>query len=84
MSSNSRIWSEDEVRAIVEDYFDMLKLELSLQSYNKADRNRRLRERLDERSRGSVEFKHQNISAVLVKMGIPYIEGYKPKDNFQN
>ncbi|MCY4356502.1 MAG: DUF3883 domain-containing protein [Gammaproteobacteria bacterium] len=62
----------------------MLKLELSLQSYNKADRNRRLRERLDERSRGSVEFKHQNISAVLVKMGIPYIEGYKPKDNFQN
>src|SRR5207247_2008306 len=32
---------------------------------------------------GSIEFKHQNISAVLVSLGLPYIEGYKPRGNFQ-
>ena len=35
------------------------------------------------RSDGSVEFKHANISAVLVGRGLPYIEGYKPRGNFQ-
>ena len=29
------------------------------------------------------EFKHQNISAVLVNMGLPYIDGYKPARNYQ-
>ena len=33
---------------------------------------------LDGRSKGSIEFKHQNVSAVLVDMGLPYIDGYKP------
>jgi hypothetical protein len=38
---------------------------------------------LSRRSDGSVEFKHQNISAVLVEMGLPYVEGYKPRGNYQ-
>ena len=61
----------------------MLCLELRGQPYTKKDRNRRLREHLDARSHGSVEFKHQNISAVLDAMGLPYIEGYKPRGNVQ-
>jgi hypothetical protein len=36
------------------------------------------------RSHRSVEFKHQNISAVLDELGMPWIPGYKPKLNFQN
>jgi hypothetical protein len=30
-----------------------------------------------------VEFKHQNISAVLEELGLPWIPGYKPKRNYQ-
>jgi hypothetical protein len=36
------------------------------------------------RSRGSVEFKHQNISAVLDELGMPWIPGYKPRRNYQD
>jgi len=36
------------------------------------------------RSHRSVEFKHQNISAVLDELGMPWIPGYKPKRNYQN
>ncbi len=38
---------------------------------------------LDNRSKSSVEYKHQNISAVLIGMGLPYIDGYKPARNIQ-
>src|SRR5665213_916051 len=36
------------------------------------------------RSHRSVEFKHQNISAVLQELGLPWIPGYVPKNNYQN
>ena len=36
------------------------------------------------RTHRSVEFKHQNISAVLDELGMPWILGYKPKRNYQN
>ena len=52
----------------------MLCLELRGQPYTKKDHNRRLREFLDSRSPGSVEFKHQNISAVLDAMGFPTLK----------
>ena len=50
---------------------------------NKAEHNERLRRLLRNRSKGSVEFKHANISAVLTLHGYPYIDGYKPRFNFQ-
>lgn len=53
------------------------------QNYNKAERNRELQKLLSARSRGAIEFKHQNISAVMIEMGYPYVEGYKPRSNFQ-
>lgn len=76
-------WSQQEVEIIVEDYLAMLALELRGQDYNKAERNRDLQKLLPARSRGSIEFKHQNISAVMIEMGYPYVEGYKPRVNFQ-
>lgn len=36
------------------------------------------------RTHRSVEFKHQNISAVLDELGLPWIPGYMPKRNYQN
>jgi hypothetical protein len=75
-------WSDREIDLIVADYFDMLGMELARQPYVKAQRNAALQE-LTGRSRGSIEFKHQNISAVLLKLGMPWIQGYKPMANFQ-
>ena len=76
-------WNEQEIDLIVADYFDMLQMERAGKPYVKADRNRALQE-LTRRSRGSVEFKHQNISAVLLKLGMDWIPGYKPLRNYQD
>ena len=76
-------WSQNEVEIIVEDYLAMLALELRGENYNKAERNRELQKFLPKRSRGSIEFKHANISAVMIDMGYPYVDGYKPRSNFQ-
>lgn len=76
-------WRREEVEAAVQDYLNMLALERSGKPYNKKEHNRLLRKHLDARSHGSVEFKHQNISAVLDGMGFPYIDGYKPRPNVQ-
>jgi hypothetical protein len=76
-------WSPVEVDAAVADYFGMLAKDLRGEPYNKAEHNRRLQSLLLGRTRGSVERKHQNISAVLVELGYPYIDGYKPLGNYQ-
>ncbi len=76
-------WSRAEVEATVSDYFDMFEAELRGEPYNKARHNRRLQGVLEGRSRGAIERKHQNISAVLLELGLPYIPGYKPLGNYQ-
>jgi hypothetical protein len=38
---------------------------------------------LSDRTEGAFERKHQNISAILIEMGLPYIDGYKPLENYQ-
>lgn len=77
-------WSREEVEACVAAYLRMLTLELNGQHFVKSHHNKTLLEKLDQRSKQSVEFKHANISAVLVDLECPYIEGYKPRSNFQN
>lgn len=76
-------WSRLEVELIVADHLKMLAMELGGQSFNKAEHRRRLQALLPGRSNGSIEFKHCNISAVLIELGFPYIAGYKPRSNFQ-
>lgn len=76
-------WSREEVEATVGDYFAMLGDELAGLRVNKSEHNERLRRLLRNRSKGSVEFKHANISASLTLHGYPYINGYKPRFNFQ-
>src|SRR6266576_5554080 len=77
-------WSRLEVEATVADYFDMLALELRGEPFNKAEHNRNLARVLNGRTRGSIERKRQNISAVLIELGYPYIDGYKPLSNYQD
>lgn len=33
---------------------------------------------LNGRTAGAIEFKHQNIRAILIEQGFPYIDGYEP------
>lgn len=75
-------WSDSEVEAIVRDYFVMLEAEQSGRKFNKSKHRRGLMERIP-RSKGSIEWKHQNISAVLDSLGLPYVDGYKPRRNYQ-
>ena len=76
-------WSPREVAAIVADYLQMLTLELSGQQYNKSAHRRALADRLDGRSESSIEFKHRNISAVMLDLGYPPLRGYLPLFNYQ-
>jgi hypothetical protein len=76
-------WSRVEVEATVADYFNMLAAELVGVPYSKAAHRRKLVALLNNRSEQSVEFKHANISAVLIELGFPYISGYKPRANYQ-
>jgi hypothetical protein len=77
-------WTESEVRLVVSDYFAMLESELMGEPYKKSAHRKALIPKLSGRSDGSIEFKHQNISGALVEMGLPYIEGYKPRCNYQS
>ena len=76
-------WSNIEIELIISDYFNMLNSELSEKPYNKTEHRRNLQPLLNNRSEGSIEFKHQNISAVLAILGQPYIKGYLPRYNYQ-
>jgi Domain of unknown function (DUF3883) len=82
-AKSGTIWQDDELDLIVADYFIMLSADLSGQAYIKSRHSAALMAKIG-RSHRSVEFKHQNISAVLDKLGMPWIPGYKPKANFQN
>jgi hypothetical protein len=76
-------WTEEEIRAVVQDYFAMLRMDRSGVPYNKAEHNRALQQRLPGRSKGSIEYKYQNVSGVLYEEQFPYIPGYKPARNYQ-
>lgn len=76
-------WSRTEVDLAIADYLAMLSKDLRGDDYNKTAHRRALSLLLDNRSDGSIERKHQNISAVLISLGYPYIDGYKPLGNYQ-
>ncbi|MES1945277.1 hypothetical protein PC39_14207 [Salinisphaera sp. PC39] len=77
-------WAAEEVAAVVDDYLHMLTLELSGQHYVKSQHRQRLKAQLRGRSDGAIERKHQNISAIMIELGFPYVPGYKPLSNYQS
>lgn len=76
-------WSDDEVRATVQAYFEMLRLDAAGQPYVKAEFNAEVRTKLRGRTKAAVELKFQNISAVLDSLDLPFIPGYKPRGHAQ-
>lgn len=86
MADEERIgkpWCDDELDAIIADYFAMLAADLAGEPYVKSKHSAALMVQIG-RTHRSVEFKHQNISAVLDELGLPWIPGYMPKRNYQN
>lgn len=75
-------WSDVENDATVADYFEMLVKDVNGSGYSKAEHRRSLMKVVARPEKG-IEFKHQNISAVLLGLGQPWITGYKPAANFQ-
>ena len=75
-------WTESEVEACVKAYFENLTLELSNKPFVKAHIYRRLAE-MTGRSPKSIEFKFQNISAVLNVLGREWMTGLAPLANYQ-
>jgi hypothetical protein len=80
----SEAWSQLECEAVVRDYFEMFRKDVVGEPYSKTEHRRALQQLLDNRSEGSIEYKHQNISAILLETGYPYIPGYKPAGNYQS
>ena len=80
--SKGKPWVSSEIKAIIVDYMDMLQIELTGGTIVKAAHNRALQKLID-RSLGSIEYKHQNISAVMAAFGLPFIRGYLPAVNYQ-
>ena len=76
-------WSISEVREVVADYFAMIAKELRGESYSKTAHRRALLPKLNNRNASAVEYKHQNISTVLMELGLPFIDGYKPARHYQ-
>ncbi|MED5801247.1 DUF3883 domain-containing protein [Gordonia sp. Z-3] len=81
--ARDRDWSSSEVELCVADYLQMLTLQMNGQRFSKRQRAVDLAEKIDDRSRASVEFKHCNISAVMTELGYPLVMGYKPLANYQ-
>jgi Domain of unknown function (DUF3883) len=76
-------WTADEVAVLLGSYFLMLADELAGRPYSKKEHFLGVM-KLIGRTKGSVEFKHQNVSAVLDEIGLPWIQGYKPRDHYQD
>lgn len=79
---DSSVWSDTELAVAIKAYLQMLHWELQGMPYNKAAVNRSLREgALAGRTKASIEFRMQNISAALYGLKMPYIAGYLPARN---
>ena len=80
MSDRGTRWTQEELKRSVAVYSDLFWLQQSGQLQAKAPYVRRLAEELG-RSAGSIEYRFQNISAVLTSHGFPFVSGYLPAQN---
>ena len=75
-------WTNVENELVVEHYFEMLVADISGKPYKKIDHNRNLQSLID-RTLKAIEYKHQNISAILKGLGEIWLRGYAPAIHFQ-
>lgn len=75
-------WHHDEIMRAVEAYFQMFRMDMAGIKFNKNAKYREVAAIIN-RTAPSVSMKMSNISAVLVKLGWPYLKGLKPMSNYQ-
>lgn len=68
----------------IADYFSMMEADIAGEPYSKTAHRLQLLPKLDGRTESAIEFKHQNISAVLHDLSLHFIKGYQPRGNYQN
>ena len=64
--------------AIVADYFEMLTIELTSGMYSKADHRNRMAKELGLQDPDLVDIAFQQVSAVLLALGMPVVDGFRP------
>lgn len=74
-------WTEEEFDICVADYFAMLDADVAGTPYVKAEHRRALLPFVSH-PEGSIEKLHQNISAIMIGFGFPFIKGYKPLPHY--
>lgn len=82
MNREKKDWNEFEVNACVASYLEHLVLDIQGQHFVKAQLYRDLAKTIP-RTEKSIEFKFQNISAVLNELGLEWIGGLAPLRNYQ-
>ncbi|GAA1884728.1 hypothetical protein GCM10009715_33710 [Paeniglutamicibacter psychrophenolicus] len=82
LSAVGTAWSDSENYATIEAYFSLFIADLHGEPINKAATYRKLAGQFG-RAPKAFEFKMLNISAVLVRLGWPYLRGLMPKANYQ-
>ncbi|KZL03361.1 MULTISPECIES: DUF3883 domain-containing protein [unclassified Pseudovibrio] len=75
-------WTDEENDLLVAEYFEMLKLGLQGQSFNKAARQRELARSIP-RSVKAIGRKQQNVSAILEDRNQLWITGLSPAEHYQ-
>lgn len=85
--SKRQQYSPEETRAIAAAYVRMAVNQFNGQRYSKADVVRGLLHAMPHRTRGAIEAKFMNLSAVAVRSNLlpilpnGYVQGYKPAPN---
>lgn len=82
MGNAGEDWSDTEIAAVVAEYGEMLQAQRAGHQFVKVRFNERVQVATG-RSKGSVEFKFCNISAVLRDLGSDWVKGYEPRGNYQ-
>ena len=76
-------WTDQEIEAALDSYFQMLLWEQEGRGFVKAEVREAIGSRLPGRSKKAIELKWCNVSAVLEGMGLPWVTGYKPLHHYQ-
>lgn len=83
MNMAIRAWDEKEIRASIQEYFKLLNAQLAGLQTNKSAIYKKLSTAFPERSSKAFELKFQNISAILYEENLPYVDGLRPRSNYQ-
>lgn len=76
-------WTDVENDVCVSAYLRLLEAELRDAHLVKTELNREVQSATG-RSKGAIEYKFQNVSAVLRDLNHPFVNGYKPAVNYQD